>query len=85
MFHNSCVLCIQTAGWDFNRVITSRGANLMANLLLWPGVTDLTGSFRLYKKAVIEDLIKSVKGKTYVFQMEVGTSSYIGLGISLTL
>jgi hypothetical protein len=53
----------------------------MANLLLWPGVTDLTGSFRLYKKAVIEDLIKSVKGKTYVFQMEVGTCSHIGLGV----
>jgi dolichol-phosphate mannosyltransferase len=65
-----------TAGWDFQRVLTSRGANLMANMLLWPGVTDLTGSFRLYKRNVIEDLIKSVKGKTYVFQMEV-ISEYI--------
>jgi dolichol-phosphate mannosyltransferase len=59
------------AGWDFKRILTSRGANLLANLLLNPGVSDLTGSFRLYKKSVIEDLMRSVKGKTYVFQMEV--------------
>jgi dolichol-phosphate mannosyltransferase len=38
---------------------------------LSPGVSDLTGSFRLYKKNVLEDLIKSVKGRAYVFQMEV--------------
>lgn len=52
-------------------MITSRGANLLANLLLNPHVSDLTGSFRLYKKAVLEDLMKSVKGRAYVFQMEV--------------
>ena len=51
--------------------MTSRGANLLANLLLNPGVSDLTGSYRLFKKSVFEDLLKSVKGRTYVFQMEV--------------
>ena len=59
------------AGWDFRRILTSRGANLLANLMLNPGISDLTGSFRLYKKHVLEDLMASVKGKTYVFQMEV--------------
>jgi len=59
------------AGWDIKRVITSRGANLLANILLNPGVSDLTGSFRLYKRSVIEDLMNTVKGRTYVFQMEV--------------
>lgn len=59
------------AGWDFKRVLTSRGANLLATLLLSPSVSDLTGSFRLYKKHVLEDLMKSVKGRAYVFQMEV--------------
>jgi dolichol-phosphate mannosyltransferase len=53
------------------RVVISRGANLLANLMLNPGVSDLTGSFRLYKKEVLEDLMRSVKGRTYVFQMEV--------------
>mmetsp|Transcript_9934 Transcript_9934/g.9660 ORF Transcript_9934/g.9660 Transcript_9934/m.9660 type:complete len:237 (+) Transcript_9934:211-921(+) len=59
------------AGWDLKRILISRGANLIANLLLSPGVSDLTGSFRLYKKHVLEDLMKSVKSRTYVFQMEV--------------
>jgi len=53
------------------RILTSRGANLLANLLLTPGISDLTGSFRLYKKDVLTKLMQSVKGKTYVFQMEV--------------
>jgi dolichol-phosphate mannosyltransferase len=59
------------AGWDLRRIITSRGANMLANLLLNPKVSDLTGSYRLYKKEVLQDLIQQVKGKTYVFQMEV--------------
>lgn len=49
----------------------SRGANLLANLLVNPGVSDLTGSFRLYKREVLKDLVLSVKGRAYVFQMEV--------------
>ena len=44
---------------------------MLANLLLNPKVSDLTGSYRLYKKEVLQDLIQQVKGKTYVFQMEV--------------
>ena len=59
------------AGWDFKRVLTSRGANLLATLLLNPSVSDLTGSFRLYKRNVLQDLMLSVKGRAYVFQMEV--------------
>ena len=59
------------AGWDLKRIVISRGANLLANLLLSPGVSDLTGSFRLYKKSVLMDLMKSVKSRAYVFQMEV--------------
>ncbi len=31
------------AGWDVKRVLMSRGANLLANLLLNTGVSDLTG------------------------------------------
>ena len=53
------------------RILTSRGANLLANILLQPEVSDLTGSYRLYKRHVLEELIQSVKGRTYVFQMEV--------------
>jgi len=58
-------------GWDFKRKLVSRGANFLTQLLLRPGVSDLTGSFRLYKKDVLENLIKSCISKGYVFQMEM--------------
>lgn len=58
-------------GWDFKRKLISRGANLLTQILLRPGVSDLTGSFRLYKKDILEDLIKSCVSKGYVFQMEM--------------
>ncbi|ELR23940.1 dolichylphosphate mannosyltransferase polypeptide 1, catalytic subunit [Acanthamoeba castellanii str. Neff] len=35
------------------------------------GVSDLTGSFRLYKREVFEELIKKTESKGYVFQMEM--------------
>lgn len=59
------------AGWDLKRILTSRGANILATLLLNPNISDLTGSFRLYKRHIIEDLVTCVKGRAYVFQMEV--------------
>lgn len=58
-------------GWDFKRKLISRGANFLTQLLLRPGASDLTGSFRLYKKDVLEKLIHSCVSKGYVFQMEM--------------
>lgn len=58
-------------GWDFKRKLISRGANFLTQILLRPGVSDLTGSFRLYKKDVLERLIQSCVSKGYVFQMEM--------------
>ena len=56
-------------GWDLKRKIVSRGANLLTQILLRPGVSDLTGSFRLYKKDVLAKLVKSCVSKGYVFQV----------------
>ena len=39
--------------------------------MLMPGVSDLTGSFRLYKKSVLEKVINSTQSKGYSFQMEM--------------
>ena len=58
-------------GWDLNRKLTSRVANFLAGTLLAPQASDLTGSFRLYKKNVLERCLKSVKSRGYVFQMEI--------------
>ncbi|KAJ3128314.1 dolichol-P-mannose synthesis [Nowakowskiella sp. JEL0407] len=58
-------------GWNLKRKLVSRGANYLASIMLWPNVSDLTGSFRLYKKDVFEKLIAATKSKGYVFQMEI--------------
>ncbi|OQE28666.1 hypothetical protein PENSTE_c003G04150 [Penicillium steckii] len=58
-------------GWDLFRKFTSRTANLIADVMLMPGVSDLTGSFRLYKKQVLQKVITSTESKGYSFQMEM--------------
>lgn len=58
-------------GWDLQRKVVSRGANYLAEILLGLSVTDLTGSFRLYKKEILQQLVSNVKSKGYVFQMEM--------------
>jgi len=58
-------------GWDLKRKLVSRGANLFADTVLQPGVSDLTGSFRLYKKSVLDDVIAATQSKGYSFQMEM--------------
>jgi len=58
-------------GWDFMRKLISRTANYVAQVLLRPDASDLTGSFRLYKKDVLERLVNSCVSKGYVFQMEM--------------
>ena len=56
-------------GWDLKRKVISRGANFVTQVLLRPGASDLTGSFRLYKKEVLEKLVAATvsKGRIKVF------------------
>ncbi|THH17192.1 hypothetical protein EW146_g3577 [Bondarzewia mesenterica] len=58
-------------GWDLKRKFVSRGANFLADTVLNPGVSDLTGSFRLYKVAVLRHVITLTVSRGYVFQMEM--------------
>uniref|UniRef100_A0A4W5RDJ9 Dolichyl-phosphate mannosyltransferase subunit 1, catalytic n=1 Tax=Hucho hucho TaxID=62062 RepID=A0A4W5RDJ9_9TELE len=51
--------------------VQNRGANYVTQVLLRPGASDLTGSFRLYKKEVLESLVERCVSKGYVFQMEM--------------
>jgi dolichol-phosphate mannosyltransferase len=59
------------AGWDFKRKLFSKGANILADFLLNPGVSDLTGSFRLYQRYALETLLAKVTCQGYAFQMEI--------------
>eukprot|EP00053_Salpingoeca_punica_P016421 m.155312 g.155312 ORF g.155312 m.155312 type:complete len:244 (+) comp16961_c2_seq3:94-825(+) len=58
-------------GWDLTRKLISRGANYVTQLLLQPKCSDLTGSFRLYKKDALSKLMAACVSKGYVFQMEM--------------
>ncbi|VDI36458.1 dolichol-phosphate mannosyltransferase subunit 1-like isoform X1 [Mytilus galloprovincialis] len=58
-------------GWDIKRKVVSRTANYITQVLLRPGASDVTGSFRLYKKEILEKLINACVSKGYVFQMEM--------------
>ncbi|KAG9038012.1 dolichol-P-mannose synthesis [Tulasnella sp. JGI-2019a] len=60
-------------GWDLKRKLVSRGANFLADTVLQPGVSDLTGSFRLYRVHVLKTVISQVQSRGYVFQMEMMT------------
>ena len=57
------------SGWDLRRKVISRGANFLAQFLLSPGVSDLTGSFRLYRREALARLIAESVSKGYVFQV----------------
>ncbi|KAF8306836.1 putative dolichyl-phosphate beta-D-mannosyltransferase [Clavulina sp. PMI_390] len=58
-------------GWDLKRKLVSRGANFLADTVLNPGVSDLTGSFRLYRRPVLKHIITLTVSRGYVFQMEM--------------
>ncbi|KAA8916035.1 hypothetical protein TRICI_001850 [Trichomonascus ciferrii] len=58
-------------GWDLKRKLVSRGANFLSRIVLRPNISDVTGSFRLYKKPVLEKIIAMTQSKGYVFQMEM--------------
>ncbi|XP_030624917.1 dolichol-phosphate mannosyltransferase subunit 1 isoform X2 [Chanos chanos] len=69
-------LCGLSSLWNSGVHLTlpfshSRGANFITQVLLRPGASDLTGSFRLYKKEVLERLVEKCVSKGYVFQMEM--------------
>ncbi|KAL2159449.1 hypothetical protein VTH06DRAFT_2454 [Thermothelomyces fergusii] len=62
-------------GWDLKRKLTSKGANIFADTVLRPGVSDLTGSFRLYKRAVLEKLFESTDARGFTMQMALAVTA----------
>lgn len=58
-------------GWSLRRKIVSRVANYIAHVILRPGVSDLTGSFRLYTASAFKQVMQQMQADGYVFQMEI--------------
>ncbi|ORM41609.1 putative dolichol-phosphate mannosyltransferase [Babesia sp. Xinjiang] len=59
------------SGWSLKRIIFSNTANILARLLLRPILSDLTGSFRLYRRTLFETVLRDIESKGYTFQMEI--------------
>lgn len=62
-------------GWDLKRKLTSKGANIFADTVLRPGVSDLTGSFRLYKRPVLEKLFATTDVRGFSMQMALAVTA----------
>jgi dolichol-phosphate mannosyltransferase len=58
-------------GWPLRRIITSRTANYLTNLLLGLKVSDFTNSFRIYKREIFEEILPLVDCPGFGFQMEI--------------
>lgn len=59
------------SGWTLFRKLTSKVANFLAQTMLDPDISDLTGSFRLYKKSVLQRMLSYELPKGYAFQMAI--------------
>lgn len=62
-------------GWDLKRKVTSKGANIFADTVLRPGVSDLTGSFRLYKRDVLQKLFDITDVRGFSMQMALAVTA----------
>ncbi|KAH7826943.1 putative dolichol-phosphate mannosyltransferase catalytic subunit Dpm1 [Monocercomonoides exilis] len=63
-------------GWSWFRKLTSSGANVLATTAIGNASSDMTGSFRLYRKAVLEKILPEVKAKGFSFQFEIIARAY---------
>jgi dolichol-phosphate mannosyltransferase len=62
----------ETENWPFRRKVLSKGGNLYARTILGVPVSDLTGGFKCWRRAVLEAVdLDTVQAGGYAFQMEM--------------
>ncbi|MGH2931509.1 MAG: polyprenol monophosphomannose synthase [Gaiellaceae bacterium] len=60
-----------TRNWGLVRRLISRGGSLYAQILLGLRIRDLTGGFKVYRRAVLETIdLSAINSKGYAFQIE---------------
>lgn len=61
-----------TVNWGLVRQAISRGGNLYARAILGTHVSDMTGGFKCFRRAVLETIdLDSVRSEGYSFQIEM--------------
>ncbi|HDJ26063.1 MAG TPA: polyprenol monophosphomannose synthase [Candidatus Bathyarchaeota archaeon] len=61
----------RVVGWSALRLLTSKVANLLARLLLRPGVRDATSGFKAWRKEAFEACVARSRRDSYEFQVEL--------------
>ena len=60
-----------TKNWGLVRRLISRGGSLYAQVILGLGIRDLTGGFKVYRRAVLETIdLEAIHSRGYAFQIE---------------
>ncbi len=66
-----------THGWPLHRKLISRLGGVYARIVLRVPVTDLTGGFKVYKRATLETLdLNAIESDGYAFQIETTYRTY---------
>ncbi|OIR56736.1 MAG: dolichol-phosphate mannosyltransferase, partial [Amphiamblys sp. WSBS2006] len=58
-------------GWPTGRKVISMVANTLTNSLLGTDSSDVTGSFRVYKRSVFDELVALCQSDRFFFQIEM--------------
>jgi dolichol-phosphate mannosyltransferase len=62
----------RVVNWPWHRQLLSRGANLYSRLALGAPINDMTGGFRAYRRAVLEQAnLHTVASQGYCFQVDL--------------
>jgi dolichol-phosphate mannosyltransferase len=67
-----------TVNWGLGRRIISKGGSLYARTVLGVRLSDLTGGFNCWRRAVIEDIgMDDIKSDGYSFQIEMKYKAWL--------
>jgi dolichol-phosphate mannosyltransferase len=67
----------EVRNWPVSRLLLSRGASLYTRVLLRYPVRDATAGYRVYRRAVLEDLkLDEVASQGYCFQIDLGWKTW---------
>ncbi len=67
----------EVRNWPMPRLLLSRGASLYTRVLLRYPVRDATAGYRVYRRAVLEDLkLDEVASQGYCFQIDLGWKTW---------
>ncbi|ANY09120.1 polyprenol monophosphomannose synthase [Pseudonocardia sp. HH130630-07] len=62
----------EVLNWPWHREVLSRGGNLYSRLALGVPIRDITGGFRVYRRAVLEALhLETIASQGYCFQVDM--------------